>query len=65
MPALPPVRNALDMISGKWKLLILIFNWEENKHFREIERSIPKLTTKVLANELKLMFETENKLFRG
>lgn len=53
LSALVPVRDTLDMIGGKWKLLILISIWEGNKHFREIERSIPKLSTKVLAKELK------------
>ena len=37
----------------KWKLQIIISIWEGNKYFREIERSIPKLSTKVLAKELK------------
>lgn len=55
MSALVPVRDTLDVISGKWKLLILISVWEGNKHFREIERNIPKLSTKVLANELKCL----------
>lgn len=50
---LVPVRDTLDVIGGKWKLLILISVWEGNKYFREIERSIPKLSTKVLAKELK------------
>ncbi len=53
--ALIPVKDTLDVIGGKWKLLILISIWEGNKHFREIERSIPKLSTKVLAKELKEM----------
>ena len=53
MSALLPVRDMLDVIGGKWKLLILISIWEGNKHFREIERSIPKLSTKVLSKELK------------
>ncbi|MDE3743413.1 winged helix-turn-helix transcriptional regulator [Maribacter polysaccharolyticus] len=60
MSALLPVRDTLDVIGGKWKLLILISIWEGNKHFREIERSIPKLSTKVLSKELKDM--EENKL---
>ncbi|GGC38005.1 MarR family transcriptional regulator [Parapedobacter defluvii] len=60
LSALIPVRDTLDMIGGKWKILILISLWEGNKHFREIERSIPKLSTKVLAKELKDM--EENKL---
>lgn len=51
--ALLPVKDTLDLIGGKWKLLIIISIWEGNKHFREIERSIPKLSTKVLSKELK------------
>ncbi|MDF9799403.1 DNA-binding HxlR family transcriptional regulator [Catalinimonas alkaloidigena] len=53
LSALVPVRDTLDVIGGKWKILILISVWEGNKHFREIERSIPKLSTKVLSKELK------------
>lgn len=53
MSVLIPVRDTLNSIGGKWKLLILISVWEGNKHFREIERSIPKLSTKVLSKELK------------
>ena len=59
MSALLPVRDTLDVIGGKWKLLILISIWEGNKHFREIERSIPKLTTKVLSKELKDMEQNQ------
>lgn len=47
------VRDALDVISGKWKILILISIIYGNKRFREIERSIPKISSKVLAKELK------------
>lgn len=57
--ALLPIRDTLDVIGGKWKLLILISIWEGNKHFREIERSIPKLSTKVLSKELKDMEENQ------
>jgi len=53
--ALLPVKDTLEVIGGKWKILILISIWEGNKHFREIERSIPKLSTKVLSSELKDM----------
>ena len=52
LSALVPVKDTLDVIGGKWKILILISVWEGNRHFREIERSIPKLSTKVLAKEL-------------
>jgi DNA-binding HxlR family transcriptional regulator len=48
-----PIRDALDVISGKWKMMIIISISHGNKRFREIERSIPKITSKVLAKELK------------
>jgi DNA-binding HxlR family transcriptional regulator len=51
--AMMPVRDALDVISGKWKLQIIISISSGNKRFREIERSVPKITSKVLAKELK------------
>ena len=50
---LVPVRDALDVISGKWKLMILISIAAGNKRFREIERSLQKINSKVLAKELK------------
>lgn len=55
MSALIPVRDTLEIIGRKWTILILISLWEGNRHFREIERSIPKLSTKVLSEELKQM----------
>jgi len=51
--ALKPVQDTLDVINGKWKLQIIISLNAGNKRFTEIERSIPKLTSKVLAKELK------------
>lgn len=48
-----PVRDALDAISGKWKLQIIIAIWAGNKRFKEIERQIPKITAKMLSKELK------------
>lgn len=54
-----PVRDALDVISGKWKLLILISISSGNHRFREIERSIPKITSKVLAKEFKDLEENQ------
>lgn len=48
-----PIRDALDVISGKWKMMILVSIRHQNKRFSEIERSIPKITSKVLAKELK------------
>ena len=48
-----PIRDAIEVISGKWKLRIIVSISSGNSHFREIERSIPKLSSKVLAKELK------------
>ncbi|CAL1518033.1 helix-turn-helix domain-containing protein [Chitinophaga sp. MM2321] len=48
-----PVRDALDVINGKWKLPIIIAISRGHKRFRDIERSIPRITSKVLSKELK------------
>ncbi|MBX0290524.1 helix-turn-helix transcriptional regulator [Hymenobacter sp. HSC-4F20] len=48
-----PIRDALDVVGGKWKVLILTAIMQGNRRFREIETSIPKLNPKVLAKELK------------
>ena len=53
LQALRPIRDTLDVISGKWKLQIIISVNAGNRRFTEIQRSIPKLTPKVLAKELK------------
>ncbi|UOR06417.1 helix-turn-helix transcriptional regulator [Hymenobacter aerilatus] len=47
------LRSALDVISGKWKLQILVALLSGVRHFRGLERSIPGISTKVLAKELK------------
>ena len=52
-----PIRDALDVISGKWKVLILTAIMRGNRRFTEIQGSIPRLSPKVLAKELKDMEE--------
>lgn len=52
-----PVRDALDVINGKWRLQIIISVSAGNKRFTEIERSIPKISSKVLSRELKELEE--------
>jgi DNA-binding HxlR family transcriptional regulator len=47
------LRDALDVVSGKWKLLILVSLATGHHRFREVERSIPDISSKVLAKELK------------
>ncbi|GAB3258650.1 helix-turn-helix domain-containing protein [Larkinella harenae] len=54
-----PIRDALELISGKWKLQVIISISAGNQRFREIERSIPGITSKVLAKELKDLEENQ------
>ena len=46
------VQSALLALSGKWKLLVLMTINNGNKRFGEIEKSIAKITPKVLSKEL-------------
>ena len=48
-----PVRDALDILSGKWKLPIIISLSFGNKRFSEIAREIPNITDKMLSKELR------------
>jgi DNA-binding HxlR family transcriptional regulator len=48
-----PIRDTLDVINGKWKILIIIAIKHGNKRFGEIEKNIPNISSKVLAKELK------------
>jgi DNA-binding HxlR family transcriptional regulator len=48
-----PVRGALEVINGKWKLAIIISVGVGNDRFTDIQDSIPGITPKVLAKELK------------
>lgn len=47
------LQDTIYVIGGKWKLPILNSMCDGNKRFREIERSIPKITTRMLSKELK------------
>lgn len=47
------VRDALDIISGKWKLQIIISLLYGKKRFKQMEREIIGITAKMLSKELK------------
>lgn len=47
------VRDALDILSGKWKLPIIISLIYGDKRFKEMERDIAGITAKMLSKELK------------
>lgn len=55
-----PVRDALDVINGKWKLPIIISISFGNERFTDIQKSILGITPKVLAKQLKEL--EQNKL---
>lgn len=57
-----PVRDALEVINGKWKLSIIISVGVGNERFTDIQDSIPGITPKVLAKELKEL--EQHKLIR-
>jgi DNA-binding HxlR family transcriptional regulator len=48
-----PVKDALDILSGKWKLPIIIALTFGNKRFKEMQREIEGITPKMLSKELK------------
>ncbi|MBB5644056.1 winged helix-turn-helix transcriptional regulator [Pedobacter cryoconitis] len=49
------LKDTLYVLGGKWKLPIINSICNGNKRFREIERSIPGITTRMLSRELKNM----------
>ncbi|MEQ8417088.1 MAG: helix-turn-helix domain-containing protein [Imperialibacter sp.] len=51
--ALLPVRDALEVLSGKWKLQIIISLSFGTKRFREIGREVTGITDKMLSKELR------------
>lgn len=48
-----PVRDALEVLSGKWKLPIIISLMFGNKRFSQIAKEIPNITDKMLSKELR------------
>ncbi|UOQ71602.1 winged helix-turn-helix transcriptional regulator [Hymenobacter cellulosilyticus] len=53
LSAMPALRQALAVLNGKWKLPILMAIRAGSSRFGEIERSVPGISGKVLAKELK------------
>jgi DNA-binding HxlR family transcriptional regulator len=49
------LQDTIYVIGGKWKLPIINSLCNGNKRFRDIERSIPGITTRMLSRELKEM----------
>lgn len=47
------VQDTLYVISGKWKLPIMIAMNNGNNRFRDLQRAVSNITTRVLSKELK------------
>jgi DNA-binding HxlR family transcriptional regulator len=52
---LQPVSDALYILSGKWKLPILVALRFGNKRFGQLSREIPNITEKMLSKELRAL----------
>jgi len=49
------LQDTMYVIGGKWRLLIINSICNGNNRFRDIQRSIPGITTRMLSRELKDM----------
>lgn len=51
---LMPVRDALDILKGKWKIQIVsVLIYYEKSGFKQLQDNIPGITPKMLSKELK------------
>ncbi len=54
-----PVRTTLELLGGKWKLLIIRQIGEKTLRFSEIKQGIPDISEKMLVQELKNLCDSE------
>ncbi len=50
-----PIREVLEILGGKWAFSIVYALLDEKKRFKELERSIEGINTRMLVKELKSM----------
>lgn len=62
LKTLQPFNDTLDIISGKWRLQVIIAIGAGCNRFNIIQANIPKITPKVLSKELKIL--EANKIIR-
>lgn len=56
------IKDVLEALEGKWKLLILFALHDKPKRFKQISREVKGITDKMLSKELKRL--EENKLIQ-
>jgi DNA-binding HxlR family transcriptional regulator len=47
------IKDTVEMVYGKWKLLILVSLSKDSKRFKEISREVSGISDKMLSKELK------------
>lgn len=48
-----PVETSIDVLAGKWKILILWYLRSETKRFSELQKLLPRTTQKMLIQKLR------------
>lgn len=56
------IKDALEAVEGRWRLLILFSLTTGNKRFKQISKEVGGITDKTLSKELKIL--EENKLVK-
>lgn len=53
-----PIRTTLELVGGKWKLLILHQLFDQPLRFSALKASIPDISEKMLIQELKVLADS-------
>ncbi|MFP4290543.1 MAG: winged helix-turn-helix transcriptional regulator [Cyclobacteriaceae bacterium] len=53
-----PIRTTLEMLGGKWKLLIIFQLSQQRLRFSELKKQIPDISEKMLVQELKNLIDS-------
>ena len=54
-----PVQLSLDIIGGKWKILVIWSLKDGSKRYGELRKSLPKVTHKMLTQQLRELEQDE------
>jgi DNA-binding HxlR family transcriptional regulator len=54
-----PIRTTMELIGGKWKLLIIFGLAPQALRLSQLKKRIPDISEKMLIQELKLLVESE------
>lgn len=54
-----PIRTTLELVGGKWKLLILHQLYQKTLRLSELRKSVPDISEKMLIQELKVLVESK------